>query len=67
MSHFTKERIANKCQTFAGSSFLNVRIFCFSLSFVIANKKSFGFELKVLYKRNNSKKSIWFSRKVCRR
>ncbi len=36
---------AKKCQTFAGSSFFNVRICCFSSSFMTANEQSLGFGL----------------------
>ena len=32
-----------KSQTFVGSRFLNVKIFCFSLTFLTVNKESLGF------------------------
>ena len=35
--------VQGKCQTFAGSSFLNVRIGCFSLSFMSVNEESLAF------------------------
>lgn len=36
----------NRAQIFAGCNFLNIRIFCFSLSFMTVNEKSLGFGLK---------------------
>ena len=38
-SHFNKQQ----CETFAGSSFLNVRICCFSLLFMTVNEELLGF------------------------
>ena len=40
-----------KRQTFAGSSFLNVKTCCFLLSFMIINEESLGFGLLVEQKR----------------